>query len=61
MKKKLYNSPVAEFVEIQLPPCMNETATAPGFGGGDDDDDDRGDSEFNSNEYIGGSWENIWN
>ena len=38
MKKKLYNSPVAEFVEILLPPCMSETATVP-FGGDDDDDD----------------------
>lgn len=60
MKKKLYNSPAAEFVEIQLPPCMSETATAPGFGESDDDDG-RGDSEFNAGEYVGGSWENIWN
>lgn len=59
MKKKLYNSPVAEFVEILLPPCMSETATVP-FGGDDEDDDEPIDGD-NANENIGGSWENIWN
>lgn len=56
MKKKLYIAPVVEFVDVILPPCMNETVSSP-FGG--DDDDERADGD-NAKEQVGGSWEDIW-
>ena len=57
MKKKLYNAPETEFVDLLLPPCMVE-ASAPTT----DEDDEMGDSGgSNVGETVGGSWENIWN
>lgn len=55
MKKKLYNTPVAEYVDVILPPCMNETISVPL---GDPDEDERADPN-NANEQVG-SWEDIW-
>lgn len=54
MKKKLYNTPVAEYVDVILPPCMNETISVPL----DPDEDERADPN-NANEQVG-SWEDIW-
>ncbi|MBQ8364405.1 MAG: hypothetical protein IJX41_00785 [Bacteroidaceae bacterium] len=60
MKKKLYNAPETEFVDLLLPPCMVE-ASAPTTGDSDDEDE-MGDSEgSNVGGTVGGSWENIWN
>ncbi len=57
MKKKLYNTPEVEYIEILIPPCMLEIS-APTT----EDDDEMGDSDDSgAGEYIGGSWENIWN
>lgn len=54
MKKKLYNTPVTDYVEVHLPSIMVLSQEV--------DEDDRGSSEdHNANENIGGSWENIWN
>lgn len=60
MKKKLYNSPEAKILEIQLPNILEISV-----GGVTGDEDERGDDNDSgmgtSNEYVGGSWENIWN
>lgn len=60
MKKKIYNSPVTEFVDIELLPITTLSASD-NTGGSTDDEEDRGSSDgSNANEYAGGSWENIW-
>lgn len=59
MKKKLYNSPEAKILEIQLPNILEISVNV---GGGEDEREDDNDSGMGtSNEYVGGSWENIWN
>lgn len=60
MKKKLYNAPETEFVDLLLPPCM--VVTSAPTTGDSDEDDEMGDSEgSNVGGTVGGSWENIWN
>ncbi len=53
MEKKIYIAPETEFLAVQLTSFIL-TASDP-F------DEERGDSDFNANETVGGSWENIWN
>ncbi len=63
MKKKLYSTPVADYVDLQLPASIMDIQSLPT--GGDDDGDGRdedSDSGFGgANDYVGGAWENIWN
>lgn len=57
--KKLYNAPVINYVEIELPPVMVLRASLPTNGL---INLDRVSSTTNTaDETIGGSWENIWN
>lgn len=54
MKKKLYSTPVADYVEVRLPAIMELSQEI--------DEDDRGGSDdHGANDYVGGAWENIWN
>ena len=57
MKKKIYNSPVAEFVEldVNIRIAENTSPFKPGEGGDFGDDE-----EQCADEYVAGSWENMW-
>ena len=57
MKKKLYNAPETEFVDLLLPPCMVVEISAPTTGDSDEDDE-MGDSEgSNVGGTVGGSFD----
>ncbi|MBQ8271318.1 MAG: hypothetical protein IJZ22_08995 [Bacteroidaceae bacterium] len=58
MKKKIYNTPVADIVEMQFPSIMEGFSGEfeDGQGGGQGGDS----GNQGTNEYVGGSWENIW-
>lgn len=59
MKKKLYSTPVVDYVEVRLPAIMELSQE---YDDGDDGGRDGNDSEFGgANDYVGGAWENIWN
>lgn len=54
MKKKLYSTPVADYVEVRLPAIMELSQET--------EEEDRGSSDdHTANDYVGGAWENIWN
>ena len=64
MKKKLYSTPVADYVEVRLPASIMDIQSLPtgGDDGGGDGRDEESDSGFGTaNDYVGGAWENIWN
>lgn len=63
MKKKLYSTPVADFVDLHLPASIMDIQSLPKDDGEDGDGGrDGNDSEFGgANDYVGGAWENIWN
>lgn len=58
MKKKIYNTPEATVVELRFHAIMEDFSGEyeDGQGGGQGGDS----GEHTSNEYAGGSWENIW-
>lgn len=56
MKKKLYSTPVADFVDLQLPASIMDIQSLPIDDGGREDGEHGG-----ANDYVGGAWENIWN
>lgn len=57
MKKKIYNTPEATVVELRFHAIMEDFSGEYDDGQGGQDGDS---GEHNSNEYAGGSWENIW-
>lgn len=58
MKKRIYNTPVTEFVELDVNVIMENTSP---FGPGDSDDEFDGDWEDQATkEQQGGSWSDIW-
>ena len=60
MEKKKYIAPETEFVDLKhgLSIMLNDSPFKdPGNGG----DDGRGNYGDQSNETVGGAWENIWN
>lgn len=60
MKKKLYSTPVADYVEVRLLASIMDIQSLPKDDG--EDGRDGNDSGFHgANDYVGGSWENIWN
>lgn len=60
MEKKKYIAPETEFVDLKhgLSIMLNDS---PFKDPGDGDDGGRGNFGDQSNETVGGSWENIWN
>lgn len=59
MKKKIYEAPVTEFVNVDIDAVMGNTSpVTPTPGGGDSGNGD--DEEQMSNEHHGGSWNDIW-
>lgn len=49
--KKIYNTPIAEFVELKLNPVMNNMSLP---------EEGRGDAEDQGTGGYRGDWENIW-
>lgn len=54
MKKNIYNAPACEFVEWDIDTIMETTSPWDTEGGEFSDGQE-------SNQHVGGSWENIWN